>query len=107
MFGARLDVAEGQVAHGVMVHETGLEYIHQLILDGGHRQEAEAVEAAPQQSLVIIPLALYTCVHFIEKNSCLNGLDFDDKAGIRGALRYQLNELCAPADLVVAGLRFC
>ena len=80
-------------------YDTSENYTDEMIYRGGNYWDLddEAVVVDPpvgNDAVVIIPLAVFTCVRFIAERTALDNLELYDKAAIRGALRWQLNEVC-------------
>ena len=95
----RLDEGEDELLAAEHEFDTRKEYWEDLVARGGHRGNFET-GWPPSGAVVIIPLAVFTCVKFLERSTISDKVDlFDkvdlvDKAAIRGALRWQLNEVC-------------
>lgn len=89
----RLNESEEILKKAEHEKNTRATYVEDLISQGGNPGELDTV-IPPNDAVVIIPLAILSCVHFIAKQTSLIDLDLYDKAAVRGALRWQLNEVC-------------
>ncbi|KAK4496991.1 hypothetical protein PRZ48_011440 [Zasmidium cellare] len=70
-------------------------YVDSVIGDGAYVYKWEdCVAELPRiGGLAVIPLAIVSCLHFIAEKESFKNLELHDRAAIRGALRWQLNEV--------------
>jgi hypothetical protein len=87
---AKLNETEESLRENECEFGNRIDYLDQFVIQGGYDMQVKPI-TAPNNALVIIPLALWACVEYMKSSTVLGGLDLLDKAAVRGALRWQLN----------------
>lgn len=73
--------------------QTITDYYEKVVAQGGHDDQEIRCGPAPEDAMVVIPLALISCLHFLLERNTSDKLGLEDKAAVRGSLRWQLNEV--------------
>ncbi|KAL9085429.1 MAG: hypothetical protein Q9165_007579 [Trypethelium subeluteriae] len=90
----QLNVNEDSIQTSDLPYDDRAAYLDEIVAHGGHVGDLESARP-PKEAVVIIPLAILACIQFVASRATVENLELEDKAAIRGALRWQLNELDA------------